>query len=361
MISIPLTNPSSENKFLDKEIKLALGNVLKSGNYILSEECNLFEEEFARYLNINYAVGCNSGTDALFIALKSLDLKENDEVIIPSHSAVATCAAVKMSGAKVIFADIEKDFHTIDPKSVEEKISAKTRAVIAVHIFGQACDMVALKKICKKNGLVLIEDCAQSVGSEYKSQKLGTIGDIGCFSFFPTKNLGATGDAGCVVTQNRKLFNFFKKFRQYGWNKDRISSYPGINSRIDEMHAAILRIKLNKLDLFNEMRNEIAKRYFQGINNTNLKLPKVREHTLHSFHLFVVQSNKRNKLINYLAKNGISAGLHYKKPIHRTGGYEENAELPVTDGLYSSNVSIPMFPFLKKREQIKIIKCLNEY
>lgn len=361
MINIPLTQPYSEINFLNKEIKKAIAKVLSSGSYILSNECSLFEAEFSKYLNSEFVVGCNSGTDALFIALKAIGIKENDEVIIPSHSALATCAAVKMTGAKVIFADIEKDFYTINPKSVEDKISKNTKAVIAVHIYGQSCNMDALQKICRKHKINLIEDCAQSAGAEYRSKKLGTIGDIGCFSFFPTKNLGTVGDGGCIVTNNKKFFEFSKKFRQYGWDENRDSKFPGINSRLDEIQAAVLRVKLRKLDLFNSLRNKIAKNYIDLIDNPNLQLPIVRQESFHSFHLFVVLASNRDKLIGYLESNGVQAGLHYKKPIHETGGYSQDISLPVTLDIYKKNVSLPMYPFLKESQQNKLIKILNNF
>ena len=296
--------------------------VFLSGQYILGSEVRKFEKEFSEYLKVKNSISCANGTDALFIALKQLGVAKGDEVLVPSHTALASAAAVKMTGAKPIYVDIDPVYYTIDPLKALKLCNKKTKALIAVHIYGQACDMDKIIELGKLKKIKIIEDCAQSVGSSYKNKKLGTIGDVGCFSFFPTKNLGAIGDGGCVVTNNNTLASKMRRFRQYGWNKERKTLFSGINSRLDELQAAILRIKLKKLNRDNLERNRQAQLYIDNLNLKNILLPNIRKDTFHSFHLFVIQCNKRKSLMEYLNSKKIMTALHYKTPIHLMPGYK---------------------------------------
>jgi len=231
-------NPNAQYLANKNGIDTAVLDVLESGIYILGEQVSLFEQEFAEYLGINYAIGCGSGTDALVLALKALDIGSGNEVIVPSHTAVPTVAAVVTTGATPVFVDIEPDYFTLDPEKVNEACTDKTKAIIAVHLYGQSCPMDELMDICKSRGLRIIEDCAQATGANYRRKKLGTIGDVGCFSLFPTKNLGAIGDGGAIVCQDKSLSDRFRSLRQYGWNEQRVSQEAGMNSRLDEFASS---------------------------------------------------------------------------------------------------------------------------
>tara|TARA_B100001250_G_C19740014_1_gene762606 strand:- start:337 stop:1431 length:1095 start_codon:yes stop_codon:yes gene_type:complete len=361
MLKIPQASPFIQYRNYKSEINKVIKRVLLSGNYILGQEVKNFEKEFSNYLNIKHAISCKTGTDALFIALKQLDIGRGDEVIIPSHSAIATAASVIMSGAKPIYVDIEKDFYTIDPEKILDACNKKTKAIIVVHIYGQSCDMRKLKKIANLKKIKLIEDCAQSSGSSYFNKKLGTIGDIGCFSFFPTKNLGALGDGGCLVTNNSDLAKKIRRFRQYGWDEKRNTINPGVNSRLDELQAAILRIKLKNLDKDNIERFKQAKLYNNKLTTTKIKTPKIRKNTFHSFHLYVIQTEKRDKLMKYLKSKNIITALHYKNPIHKMPGYSRKLSLNKTEKFYKSILSLPLFPGLKIKKQKLIIKEILKF
>jgi dTDP-4-amino-4,6-dideoxygalactose transaminase len=355
-------SPYHQYKSKKKQIQSAIKKVLLSGKYILGTEVEKFENEFARYIGVKKAISCASGTDALYIALKQLGIGPDDEILLPSHTALATVAAVKMTGAKPVYIDIKSNCYTIDPEKALLACSKKTKALIAVHIYGQSCDMKKLMQIARVKKIKIIEDCAQAVGSLYKKKKLGSIGHVGCFSFFPTKNLGAIGDGGCIVTNNKKLANKMKRFRQYGWDEKRNTQFPGINSRLDELQAAILRIKLRRLSEENLVRNKQANFYKKKLKIKNLILPKVCKDTFHSFHLFVIQCKKRDKLVKYLKSKNIMTALHYRMPAHLMAGYSSNVKLPQTEKLYKKILSLPLYPGLKKAHQLKVVnQILNFY
>ena len=358
---IPQASPYSQYLLYKKEIDNSIKRVAESGSYILGNEVSSFEEEFANYIGVNHAISCKNGTDAIFIALKQFNIGRGDEVILPSHTAVATASAIIMTGAKPVYVDIEESHYTLDPKHILEACTIKTKAVIAVHIYGQSCDMDKIVDICKIKNLKLIEDCAQSVGSSYKGKKLGSIGDIGCFSFFPTKNLGALGDGGCLVCNNKNLAMKIKEFRQYGWDACRNTVKSGINSRLDELQAAILRVKLKKLDQDNAERNKQAEFYFDNLKYKNFLLPKIRIHSFHSFHLFVIQIDKRDELKEFLMINDIATGLHYSTPVHKMPGYASKVNLKITNQIYSKILSLPLYPGLKRTSQSFIVEKLHDF
>lgn len=358
---IPQASPFHQYKMYEKEIRAVVKKVFTSGRYILGTEVKKFEKEFSKFIGVNSAISCANGTDALFMALKQLELGKGDEVLVPAHTALASAAAIKMAGAKPVYVDIKSDTFTIDPDKALKLCNKKTKALIAVHIYGQACDMNKIMKIGKLKNIKIIEDCAQSVGSSYNNKMLGSIGDIGCFSFFPTKNLGAIGDGGCVVTNNKKLANKIKRFRQYGWNDDRKTLSPGINSRLDELQAAILRIKLVNLNKDNKLRNNQASFYINKLRLPEVVTPIIRKNSFHSFHLFVIKCEKRNELMNYLKSNKIITALHYKTPIHLMPGYSSKKKLPVTENLSKKILSLPLFPGLTKANQKKVINKIHQF
>ena len=356
--------PLSQFKSHKKEILDSIKNTLDSGNYILGNQVTLFEKNFSKYCDVKYAVGVNSGTDAILLSLKALNIGPGDEVITVSHTALATLSAIISSGATPVIVDIEKTFFTMDPLLIKKAISKKTKAIIPVHIYGQACNMKEIMKIANNNNLFVIEDCAQATGAEYNGKKIGSIGHIGAFSFYPTKNLGAIGDGGMVVTKNKKIANRIAQSRQFGWDDSRNTIEPGQSSRLDEIQAAILNVKLKYLSKDNNKRIRIANTYESLINNKFIELPKQRKNIKHVHHLYVVLAEHRDEFINRLKKDNIFCGIHYPVPGHLHGGYDKyckipNNNLPVTNYLASRVLTLPMYPELKLQEAKKISLKIN--
>ena len=362
---IYFANPKSEYLYLKNKIHRKISDVLNSNSYILGNEVKKFEKNFSKYLGIKYSLGVSNGTDALILALKAIDIKPGDEVITTSHTAFATIAAIREVGAIPVFVDIKEDDFTIDTRYLKKKITKKTKAIIIVHIYGNPADILTVKKIAKKKKLILIEDCAQAHGAEYNKKKVGTFGDFSCFSFYPTKNLSTFGDAGMVSTNNHKLFKRLKLTREYGWIKKNLSVRDGYNKRIDELHAAILNIKLSYLENFNNKRISIAKKFLNSIKSNKIIMPRIDNFKKHVFHLFVirVKNNQRSKFLNHLKKNGILAGIHYPIPNHRQKPYKKfhKSKLPITDKISKEIVSLPNFPLLSNKEINKIINTVNKY
>jgi dTDP-4-amino-4,6-dideoxygalactose transaminase len=362
-IMIPCASPRAQYQPLDTEILAAIHTVLESGHYILGPQVGAFENEFARYLNIPHAVGCGSGTDALVLALRAYDIGAGDEVIVPSHTATATVAAVTMVGATPVFADIDPDFYTLNACEVESRCTSRTKAIVAVHLYGQAADIVSLQKVAKARKLLLIEDCAQAVGADLNARKLGTLADIGCYSFFPTKNLGAIGDAGAVVCRDAAVADRLRRLRQYGWDEGRTCVEPGINSRLDEIQAAILRVKLPRLDVNNAERVAQAERYRIGLAGLPIGFPKVRPGALHCYHLFVlrVAAADRDRLIAHMSNRGVVCGIHYAVPVHKMPGFAGSTPLPVTEAIVNEIVSLPLFPGINPEQQDSVIRGLRSF
>ncbi len=362
---ISFTNPRSEYLFLKKKIDTKINNILNSNSYILGKEVQNFENNFSKYLGIKFSVGVSSGTDAIILALKALNIKEKDEVITTSHTAFATVAAIVSVGAIPVFADIKEDDFTIDVPKLKNLISKKTKAIIAVHIYGNPVDISALKKFIRKHKLKLIEDCAQAHGAEYKKKKVGSFGDISCFSFYPTKNLSTYGDGGIVCTNSVSVYKKIKLLREYGWIKKNVSILKATNKRLDELHAGILNVKLKYLNFFNNKRIAISKQYFKSLKSNKILLPKLDSQNKQVFHLFVIKiKNKlRSKFIKYLKKNGIVVGIHYPIPNHKQKSlkkYTKN-KLKITEKISKEIVSIPNYPLLKKKTIKKIIYLINKF
>lgn len=358
---IPCINPKAQYLSYKDEINKAINKVLQSGFYVLANEVKSFEKEFASYISTNFCVGVGSGTDAIFLALMAYDIGKDDEVIAPSHTAMATISAIEATGAKVVFADIEEDYFTISPDDVKRKITKKTKAIVAVHLYGEPCNMDKLQKIAKKHNIILVEDCAQAHGGLYKEKMLGSIGEISCFSFFPTKNLGAFGDGGAICINSAKIYEKLLKLRQYGWDEKRNCQFLGYNSRLDEIQAAILRVKLRYLNIDIEKRNKIAKYYIKSLKNTNLIMPKIRKNSKHAFHLFVVKCPNRQEIIEKLNKKEIKTLIHYEKAVHMQDFYKrQKIKLPKTEKIVQEILSLPMYPEISKKDIQKIAKILKE-
>jgi dTDP-4-amino-4,6-dideoxygalactose transaminase len=358
-------NPHAQYETHKADIDAAIKHVLDNGRYVLGPEVTAFENEFAAYIGVDHGIGVGSGTEALHLALAACDIGAGDEVITVSHTAVATVSAIELAGATPVFADIEPDTFTIDPQSVKARITKKTKAIIAVHLYGQMANITALTKLAQEHKLKLIEDCAQAPGATFKGKRAGGFGDCACFSFYPTKNLGAIGDGGMVVTRNADIAKKARLLREYGWAERYVSHIPGWNSRLDELQAAILRVKLRHLDTDNLKRQSIADQYVQGLRDTSLQLPFVRSGNSHIYHLFVIRSDKRDALSEFLNKNDIRPLIHYPVPVHLQPAYKGRIAgsdtLPQTEWAAREVLSLPMYPELSEQDVRTVIKTIFEF
>lgn len=359
-VQILAADPRSDFYIHKNLIREAIDRVLESGWYILGEEVHAFEEEFARYLGAVNAVGVGSATEALHLALRVLGIGLGDTVITVSHTAVATVSAIELSGAIPRFTDIDLDTYTMDPGLLEIEIvkaidsGARVRAVIPVHLYGHPADMPAIMDIAQRHGLAVIEDCAQSSGAKIRGKMTGTWGDVAAFSFYPTKNLGALGDGGALVTNMAHLAEKALCIRQYGWSKRYVSEIPGMNTRLDEIQASILRVKLHFLDVGNERRRELAALYDTLLTDTPLIRPMLLADNRHVFHQYVVRSQHRDDLRTYLQENGVSALIHYPVPIHMQPAYQQfhggAGVLPAAEQAAREVLSLPLHPGTTHRE-----------
>lgn len=362
----------SQKSTLSKQIEKTIFKVFKRGRFVLGEEVEKFEEEFARYLEVSFAIGVGSGTEALHLALLALGVKGGDEVIAVSHTAGATIAAILASGARPVFVDINLQSFTINPNLIKNAITARTRVILPVHLYGQAADMEPILSLARKKNIRIIEDASQAHGALYKGKKAGSIGDFGCFSFYPTKNLGGYGDGGMVVTNNPKLAKKIRALRNYGWGKRDYAITQGFNSRLDELQAALLRIKLPYLDSWNKKRRQRAALYNKFLKETNLILPKKMEYAKHVYHLYVVRSKNRKKLVEHLKNKGVGTMIHYKTPAHLQPAYSKTSSaykifgngrssLPQTELAASEILSLPLYPNLSLQDIRTISKLIKDY
>ncbi len=361
---IPWAAPAAQYRAHKDAIAAAIARVLDSGAYILGGEVETFERAFAAHCGVAHAVGVGNGTDALILALRALGVGAGDEVITVSHTALATVAAVIATGATPVLVDIDAATSTIDPSLIEASVTPRSKAIVAVHLYGQPADLDAIGAIAKRHGLKLVEDCAQAAGAGYRGRRVGSIGDIASFSFYPTKNLGAIGDGGAVTTPDAGLATRVRRLRQYGWNEARETEDVGLNSRLDPLQAAILSAKLPHLDADNARRAAIAERYARGLAGLPLGLPQARPDAAHVYHLYVVAADDRDALIAHLAKQGVGTAVHYPVPAHRHKGYAERvripaAGLPVTDRLVGRILSLPIYPELTDAEADRVIAAIR--
>jgi len=359
------SNPKAQYLAHKDAIDAAVRRVFESGLYILGQEVAAFEAEYTTYQGVGHCVAVGSGTEALHIALRALGIGRGDEVITVAHTAVATVSAIEMAGATPVFADIDPAHYTLDPSKLEGLITRATKAVIAVHLYGQPADIDAIQAVTKKHGLRLIEDCAQAHGALHKGRKVGNIGDIAAFSCYPTKNLGAIGDGGMVVTADAALAKQARLFREYGWAERYVSHISGFNSRLDEVQAAILRVKLPFLDSDNRARVAIAAGYDEGLAKTGLILPAVRPECEHAYHLYVVRSRSRDSLQAHLKENGVGALIHYPVPINLQPAYKGKIRggdaLPETERAAKEVLSLPIYPELGPEELDTVIRAVKDF
>lgn len=364
-MKIPFVSFKPMEKELDKELRDAFERVYTRSWYIEGAEDEAFEKEFAEFCTVGYCVGSGNGLDALMLALKALDIKEGDEVIVPSNTYIATALAVTYVGATLVF--VEPDIRTfnIDPAKIEAAITPRTKAIMPVHLYGQACDMDPVMEIAKKHNLYVVEDCAQAHGATYKGKKIGSFGDAAGFSFYPGKNLGALGDAGAVVSNNEELIKKVRALGNYGSDYKYHHIYKGNNSRLDELQAAFLRAKLPLLEKMNEERRRIAGLYLEGIKNPLVELPYVIEDAVPVWHIFGIRCKRRNELETYLNDAGIGTNKHYPIPMHlqecyKDLGYKEG-DFPIAEEISKTELSLPMYYGMTDAEINYVIDKVNEF
>lgn len=354
-----------------EEILAAVESALDSGSYILGPQVKAFEAEFAAYVGVREAVGVASGTDALHVGLRALDIGPGDSVLTVSHTAVATVAAIEMAGATPVLVDIDEARMTMSPASLESALKElasrhRFKAVIPVHLYGQPADMAAITAIARRHGLAVLEDCAQAHGAEIDGKKVGSIGELAAFSFYPTKNLGAIGDGGALVTDDPTLARRLRELREYGWRERYVSHERGVNSRLDELQAAILRVKLQYLDAENERRRKIASRYADALAESGLLLPQEAPGTRHVYHQYVVRTPHRERLRTFLAAQGIHTLVHYPYAVHEQPAYAGRVDtapggLPVTERVCRQVLSLPIQPELTDPDVTAVCEAVRAF
>jgi dTDP-4-amino-4,6-dideoxygalactose transaminase len=365
MMHIPFASFEFMHNELQNEIQKSIGDVVKSNWFIRGQKVEEFEAAFAEYCGAKYCVGCGNGLDALYLLLRAFDVGEGDEVIVPSNTFIATALAVTYTGALPVLVEPDMETYTLDTSLIEAKITDKTKAIIAVHLYGQTANMDEINDIAKKHGLIVIEDAAQAHGATYKEKRAGNLGDAAGFSFYPGKNLGAMGDAGAVTTNDSKIAEKVRALANYGSDYKYHHIYAGNNSRLDEIQAAILLVKLQNLDKWNTYRQKVADQYLEGIKNKKVILPSVKRDRSHVWHIFALRMKERNNFEKYLNSQGIGTTIHYPTPIHLQNAYKnlnlKKGILPIAEEISDTEISIPMYYGISDEEINYIINIINQY
>lgn len=392
-MNIPLIDLQAQYNSLAEKLDKAALDVLSSANYIMGKTVIDFEKDFANFIGVKHAISVGNGTDALVISLKAMGIGEGDEVITTPFTFFATAETISAVGATPVFVDVDKETFNIDVTKIEEKITSKTKAIMPVHIFGQAADMDEINEIAKKHNLYVIEDACQAVGGKYKGRKIGTLGDVACFSFFPTKNLGCAGDGGIIVTDNDEIATIIRALRTHGSGENGQKAYNllnnieeevktvdgandtvynplkyynyliGYNSRLDAIQAAILSVKLKEIDSWNSKRREIVELYNKALQNSDLVTPTAKDCNEHVYHMYILQSENREEVLAKLKEAGIATGVYYPVPLHlqkvyKNLGYKEG-DMPVSEYLSHRTFAIPVYPELTKEQVDYIIQNLK--
>ncbi len=365
-MDLPLVDLKRQHDLIKSEIESSMKKILRGTQFILGENVELFEKEFAQYCGLKYAVGVASGTDALLLSLETLGIGDGDEVITVPNTFIATVDAISRRGAKPVFVDIDPATYNIDVNRIEEKISAKTKAIIPVHLYGQPADMKPIIKLAKAYDLKVIEDSCQAHGAEYEGQKAGALGDIGCFSFYPSKNLGAYGDAGMIVANKKEIIEELQMLRNYGQRRKYYHDFIGYNSRLDEVQATLLRVKLRYLDSWNNSRRKSAELYDELLRNIDHVTTPLKVKSSNSvYHLYVIRCSCRDGLKNYLCTKGIETGIHYPIPIHLQQAYKhlkyKKGSFPVTEEYANRILSLPLFPEIRDDEIGYVCENIKEF
>jgi dTDP-4-amino-4,6-dideoxygalactose transaminase len=370
--AIPQSSPGSDYRHHRVEIDEAIARVLDSGWYILGREVEAFEEEFASYLGLHEAVGVANGTDALELALRALGVGPGDGVFTVSHTAVATVAAIERAGAAPILLDVDERTFTLDPGRLEDALAPaqlpsgiRPKAVVVVHLYGHPAAMPAIVDLARRDGLLVVEDCAQAHGARLDGRMVGTFGDVATFSFYPTKNLGALGDGGLVASNDPAVTSRVSELRQYGWHERYVSATIGSNSRLDELQAAVLRVKLRHLEAGNERRRELAGRYDSRLGAATVRTPSVAPGAQHVYHQYVIRAHRRTELIAWLRARGIATAIHYPLPVHQQPAYADRLPLPrtleATERLAGEIVSLPMFVGLADADSDRVVEAICDW
>jgi len=364
-MKVPLLDLKRQYQSIKNEIDGAVQKVLEGTQFIMGPEVKVFEENIVKYCGTKYAIGVASGTDALLLSLRACGVGSGDEVIIPTFTFFATAGVVSRLGATPVFVDIDPDTYNIDPQLIEKKITRNTKAIIPVHLFGQCADMDPILEIAQKHNLKVVEDAAQAIGARYKGKKAGSRGDLGCFSFFPSKNLGGAGDGGMVVTHDESLADLVRKLRVHGATQKYYHSIVGYNSRLDTLQAAILDVKLRYLDQWSAKRNEKAKVYDQAFKDLDIVTPKVEKFNNHIYHQYTIAVKNRDGLKEHLTKNQIGWAVYYPLPLHLQECYKSlghrQGDLPVSERKANEVISLPIFPELTTQEQEFVIESIKSF
>lgn len=359
---IEYENLKKVNQPYFREFKEVFNGVLESGWFVLGNNVTAFEKEFADYIDVKYCAGVASGLDALTLSLKILNLPEQSEIIVPSNTYIATVLSILQSGHKPVFVEPDLKTYNINPELIEAAINSKTKAIMVVHLYGKSCDMDPIMAICRRHGLLLVEDCAQAHGAEYKGKKAGTFGDLAAFSFYPTKNLGCLGDGGAIVTNNEEYFKKARMLRNYGSEIKYYNEYVGVNSRLDEIQAAFLRVKLKHLDEIVSHKNNLAKVYLNNLSHDFI-LPSVNPEFYDSFHIFNIRHKRRDLLKQYLLEHDIKTEIHYPLPPHKQNALKEMNPLsfPLSEEIHRTTLSLPVSSFHSVEDIQHVVEVLNEF
>ena len=363
-MDIPLVDLKAQYISIKSEINQAIQRILDNTSFILGKEVEQFEADFASYVNAEGAVGVASGTAALHLALLACGVGPGDEVITTAHTFFATAEAISQTGARPVFVDIDLKTYNLDPALVESAVTKRTKAIVPVHLYGQPADMASLMEIAQRYNLMVIEDAAQAHGAEFRGRRIGAIGHLGCFSFYPGKNLGAYGDGGMVVGNDLELLERVRRLRNHG----RISKYEhlevGWGERLDALQAAVLGVKLRYIEEWTELRRSHARLYTELLADTAVVTPFVSPDVRHVFHLYVIRVAQRDEVLSYLREKGIRAGIHYPIPLHRQPAYRDSdighVSLPITEQVAREVLSLPMYPELKEEQIVYIVEAVKE-
>ena len=364
-MNVPFLNLVAQHKALEAEILPVITEVLSNGHYILGPSVGAFEKELAAYTETRFGVGVNSGSDALTLALRALDVGSGDEVITTPFTYIAPAEAIYQMGARIVFADIHPSTFNLDAGRVAEKMTSRTKAIIPVHLFGQAAPLKEIRSLTEARGISIVEDCAQAIGAKYNGRSVGSMGRLGCFSFYPTKNLGADGDGGMIVTNDEGLAAKLKMLRVHGIERRYYHDLHGYNSRLDELQAAILRVKLRHLDKWNRRRAELAERYASGLQRLPIKLPQTAPDNTHVYHVFALLSEQRDELQRFLAERGVPTIIYYPQPLHLQKVYADlgfkKGDFPVAESVAAKILPLPMYPELTDAQVDYVIATIGEF
>lgn len=360
---IPFLDVKAINARFSTELESALKALLDSGWFVLGEQCRSFEEEFSKYIGAEHCVGCANGLDALRLSIKALGFGEGDEIIVPANTYIASILAVSDNGCVPVFVEPSLHTYNIDVERIESAITPRTKAILVVHLYGQVVEMQKVWELAQKYNLAIIEDCAQAHGAIYQGRRAGVLGDVAGFSFFPGKNLGALGDGGAVSTKHKDIARTIRALGNYGSHKKYVNIYKGLNSRLDELQAAFLKIKLKVLESDNARRRQIAQYYRTHITNSHIILPQCVSEEGHVWHLFVVRCEMRDRLQAYLREQGVETLIHYPIPPHKQEAYKEysHLSLPITEQIHNEVLSLPISPVMSDTQAERVVSIVNEF